>query len=370
MVADRNLNLPTRSNSQSISNTAPQSEVGAPDKKVPPPIPSPYRPAKRFPEEQEPGKIVPVSSEIRSEDQTGDTKQLSVEVEEQPSPADPSSVQPRKNKHYIILRPPIPNGQGSGKNGPSQDSHGQEMSSQSQAPVPPAEHPPGVSNNSDSSQVIEDRHYVNADEIKRLSADLIDLFSNPEDGAAIDDPIYDKPINLPPPPDIPEDIVNQPPPLPIKLFGGTLGRDLDTSFQPLAGDWVSNPAFQSVHPVTQPDNPVTEPVNPVPQPVYPAPQAVTPSGGNNEGAYGEEIDDGIREILQICGEEVSRDWCYAALLQYQGDIGQVVQVLKTQKLSKITGKTEQFCERTLKHSGWDLDRAAVYILENFADKDV
>jgi len=187
-----------------------------------------------------------------------------------------------------------------------------------------------------------------------------------------DEPIYDKPIQLPDPPYISKEILNHPPPSPSKRFGGTFREDLDTSFQLPPGGWDDNSAF---HPFYQPPLPgysPEEPVNPVDQPVYQTDQYVNPGGETSEGAYGEEIDARIREIREIreiFGEEVPRDWCYAALLQFQ-DVNQVARVIKIQKLSKLTGKSEPFCERTLSHCSWNLDRAASYIFENFEDKDV
>ena len=80
----------------------------------------------------------------------------------------------------------------------------------------------------------------------------------------------------------------------------------------------------------------------------PASQPVNPSGSTNEGAYGEDIVAKIREIRQICGE-VPRDWCYAALLQYQGDVEHVVRMFKIQRLSKLTGKTELSFVKELCH---------------------
>ncbi|XP_078374560.1 uncharacterized protein LOC144658102 isoform X2 [Oculina patagonica] len=360
----------TRSNSESIPNLGSQSVAGAStDKKDSPPIPLPYQPAKRV---LELSKSAPVKSRMHPEERNRDNNQPLVEVPDQTSRADLTSELPRNNKHYIIVKSPIPNGKR--KVFAFQDPNGQEITSEFQAPLPPVEQQQGVTNNSDSSQLIEDRLYENADEVKRLSVDLIDLSVNPEEGEAISEPIYDKPINLPEPPYIPPDVLNQPPPLPEKLFGGTLGRDLDTSYQPpvgAVGGWAPRPVDPvSANPAFQPVNPVSQPVDPAPQPVDPAIQDVNPGGAASEGAYGEEIDAGIREIRKICGEEVPRDWCYAALLQYQGDIEQVVHIIKAQRLSKITGKSEPFCERTLKHCNWDMDRAAVYIFENFEDKDV
>ena len=389
-----NEDFPTRSNSQSIACPDTQSVAStSANEKVAPPMPLPYQSTKRSTEGQESVESAPVRSEVQAEEQNSNQEQPLVEVPDQTSQADSTSEQPRQSKHYIIIKPPIPNGAGSVQSFTYQDPHGQEISSESQGPLSPVEQVVGVTNDDGSSQLIQDRHYENAVEVKRLSVDLIDLSANPEGGAVINEPIYDEPIKLPAPPEIPPEVINQPPPLPEKLFSGTLGRDLspvggwvfnpafqpvnsasqpvNPAFQPVSpASQPVNPAFQPVIPTSQPGNPVGQPVNPVVQPVNSVSQAVNPGSVTNEGAYGEEIDSGIREILQVCGEEVPRDWCYAALLQYQGDIEQVIRIIKTQKLSKLTGKTEQFCERTLSHCSWDLDRAAIYIFENFEDKDV
>ena len=344
-----NGHLQARCNSEVVKTLNTGGVVGAStDNKVPHPIPLPYQPTKASLKQQEPAEM-----------QSDEEEERQVELENQTS----APEQPLKKKHYIIIAPPIPNGQGTGQVTAFQDLHGQDLSSESQ--VPAVDRVTGATSNSDSFQLTEDRHYENADEVKRLSADLVDLSLEPEA-----EPIYDKPIQLPEPPDIPNEVLNQPPPSPSKLFGGTMRGGLDTSIQLPQGGWVDNPAFHLLDQAPQPGNLPEEPVNPVEQVVHPSDQPVNQGGATNGGAYGEEIDAGIREIRQICGEEVQRDWCYAALLQFQGDVNQVVRLIKVQKLSKITGKTEQFCERTLGHSNWDLDRAAIYILENFQDEDV
>ena len=420
----------TLSDSHGIANSDTQGVAGASaDKRVTPQVPLPYQPAKCFPQGQELDERKPERSEMCADERAGDNKHVPVEVNDQPSRADSTSEQQRKDKLC--------------------------MSSESQALLPPVGQYPGVTKNTDLSQLREHHHYENVDERKELNADLIVLSSNPKDGAAKPGPIYDIPIKLPEPPHIPPEVLNQPPPLPEKhlYFGGTFGRKLvsnnkpqvgpvgvrvfnpavesvnpafqpvnpgfqpvspafqpvnpafqpvnpafqpvNPAFQPVSPAFqpvnpafqpvspasqpvnpafqpVSpasqpvNPAFQPVSPTSQPANSASQPVNPVVQPVNSVFQAVNPGSVTNEGAYGEEIDSGIREILQICGD----DWCYAALLQYQGDIEQVVRVIKIQKLSKLTGKTEPFCERTLSHCSWDLDRAAIYIFENFGEKDV
>jgi len=355
-----------RYNSEAVKGSDTGDVVGASaDKKVPPPThllrQHTNAPLKR----RELAENSPVRSEMHLEGQSSDDKELQIELQDQSSKADTASEQPIQKKHYIIIAPPIPNGEGTAQATASQDTHGQGLSSESQAPA--VDQVTGATGNSDSSQLTEVRHYVNADEVKRLSADLIDLSLDPED-AAVSEPIYDKPIQLPEPPDIPNEILNQPPP--FNLFGGTMRGDLDTSFQLPPGGWVDNPAFHTLHQAPQPGNPPEESVNPVDQLVHPTDKPVSPGGATGGGAYGMEIDEGIREIRQICGEELQRDWCYAALLQFQGDVDRVVRVIKIQKLSKITGKSEHFCERTLSHCSWDLDRAAVYIFENFEDKDV
>ena len=362
--------LPENGDFQALNNseTAKSCDTGgvlgaSADKNEPSPIPLPYQPTRTSLERQELAENMPVRSELRLEGQKGDNKELQVEFQDQTSNYDAASEQPMKKKHYIIIGQPIPNGEGTAQASASQDSNGQDVRNESQAPA--ADQVTGATSCSDSFQPTEDRHFVNADEVKRLSADFADLSLNPED-----EPIYDKPIQLPDPPYISKEILNQPPPSPSKLFGGTFREDLDTSFQLPPGGWDDNSAF---HPFYQPPLPgysPEEPVNPVDQPVYQTDQYVNPGGETSEGAYGEEIDAGIREIREIFGEEVPLDWCYAALLQFQGDVNQVVRVIKIQKLSKLTGKSEPFCERTLSHCSWNLDRAASYIFENFEDKDV
>ena len=424
---DRDTNMnngeeqPPRCSSQSIASSDTQGVAHMPaNKKMPPDPPLPYQPTKHAPDvQQELGEYVHLHTEMHTEDRDGDDKQLPVVDQNQTLG---SSEQLTKNKHYITFRP---NGERTVQPIPYQDFHGQEMLGESQTPAPPGRQIPGGVNNGDSSPLIEGPCYENADVMKRLSADVIDLSFNHEDPDP--DPIYDKPLTLPLPPDIPPEVLNQPPPLPDKLFGGTMRRNMDTSHQHFVGDWALptepvnpfvqsvnpvvqpvnpvfqpvnpfvqsvnpvvqpvnpvvqpfnpvfppvNPVFQPVNPVVQPVNPVFPPVNPVFQPVNPAVQPVNPAsqpvnlgGATNEGAY----DAGIQEIRQMCGEEVARDLCYAALLQYEGDIERAVCVIKIQKLSNLTGKSEQFCERTLSHCTWDLDRAAGYIFENFEDKDV
>ena len=356
----------SRCNSEAVRSADKEGVVGASaGKKVPPPTPLPYQPTNASRERQEPTQNMPVRSEMHLEEQLDD-KELQVELHDQASKADTVSGQPTTKKHYIVIAPPIPNGEGTAQDTAPQDAHGQDLSSELQ--ISAVDQATGATGNSDSSQLTGDRYYVNADEVKRLSADLVDLLHDPED-TAVYEPIYDKPIQLPEPPDIPNEILNQPPPLPSKLFSVTMRGELDTCFQLPPRDWV-DPAFHSLHQAPQPGNPPEEPVQPVDQLVHPTDQPVSPVGATSGGAYGDEIDEGIREIRQICGEEVELDWCYAALLQFQGDVDQVVRVIKIRKLSKLTGKSEPFCERTLTHCSWDLDRAAVYIFDDFEDKDV
>ena len=357
-----------RCNSEAGKRSDTGGVVGASaDKKVQPPIPLPYQPTKTSLERHELAENTQVRSGMHLVEQSDDDEEPQVELQDQTSKAGTASEEQIKKKHYIIIAPPIPNGEGTAQATVSQDPHSQEVASESQTPA--VDQVTGATGNSDSFQLTQDRHYVNADGVKRLSADLINLSLEPED-AAIFEPIYDKPIQLPEPPDIPNEILHQPPPSPTKLFGGAMRGDLDTSFQLLPGGWVGNPAFHPLQRPPQPGNPPVEPVHPVDELVHPTDQPVSPAGATSGGSYGEEIDAGIREIRQICGEEVQRDWCYAALLQFQGDVDQVVRLIKAQKLSKLTGKSERFCERTLTHCNWALDRAANYILENFEDKDV
>lgn len=406
--SNENEHFHTRFNSESMAR--PDKQNAVPEsiyKQVPPPIPIPYHySTKRAPEVigergQFLDEIAELSLEGHPEVEDGNDNEFPVELQDQPSQADSASEQPVRNKHYIIVKSPIPNGEKM----PSftfQDSHGQEMSSKSQTPAPPVEQTPVAVNNSHPSQLIQERIYENAEAMKSSPDDLLDL--SPDDGENLDDnqPIYDQPLNLPMPPEIPPEILNQPPPSPSKLFGGTMGRDVGTSNQPpivgswdqppIVGSWDNaqawafgaepfNAANEPVNLATQPVDPVqpaspvqpvnlVHPVNLAAQPVNPAAQPVDPVQPPDERGYGEEIDGGIREIRRICGEELARDWCYAALLQYQGDVEQVVKIVKTQKLAKITAKSEEFCERTLSHCSWDLNRAAGYILENFEDQDV
>ena len=85
---------------------------------------------------------------------------------------------------------------------------------------------------------------------------------------------------------------------------------------------------------------------------------------NSEGIH--------QKILQIQGvcQDLTRDFCYAALLQHEGNVEDVIRIVKSSQLAISTGKSYQFCERTLKHCNWNLDRAANYIMDNFADKVV
>ena len=106
------------------------------------------------------------------------------------------------------------------------------------------------------------------------------------------------------------------------------------------------------------------------RPANPVSESANPPSAKIEKSYGHEIDAGIQEIQDVCGKDVSRDWCYAALLQHECDVKQAIENIKVQKLATITGKSEAFCRRTLKHCSWDMDRAAVYIMENFQGKDV
>lgn len=353
----------------------------------------------------------------------------------------------------------IPPGHNSGGNTQavaSRVSHGQEISSGPQTPAPLVDL---SSANGLSQQTEIPPRYENSPVVK----DLIDLSFDQDNSSKppplppkqhtpyAERPVYDKPLSLAMYPDIPEEVLNQPPPRPEELFGGTLQRSNETSdlaystvplfdlrgglstshqhgqltFQvsnanhsvsstaaanPAVGHVYQdvktvipdfnlvnpavnpsnravdhlNPPINSGDPVMQPSNlavkldnlainPVisaSKPAHPPANPVYPADRAANPGIAGNPGSYGEEIDTGIREIQAVCGKDVSRDWCYAALLQYQGDVEQVVHIVKAQKLAGITGKTEVFCTRTLTHCNWDLNRAAVYILENFEDKAV
>lgn len=168
-------------------------------------------------------------------------------------------------------------------------------------------------------------------------------------------PRYAKPTSLPLFPDIPPEVINQPPPPPEDLFGGH-------SFVPGFHSTETNNLHYGVAPIFDNDKPTTKHVEPIIRPSDPE--------HADDGSYGEEIDAGIHKIQDVCGKDVSRDWCYAALLQYQGDIEEVVRVIKVQKLANVTAKTEELCKRTLTHCNWDLNRAAAYIVDNFGDGDI
>lgn len=69
----------------------------------------------------------------------------------------------------------------------------------------------------------------------------------------------------------------------------------------------------------------------------------------------------IKKIQEECGEDVDRGLCYSAFHQCQGNLEEAILMVKAQKLSKITGKTIDFCKRTLKHCSHNIERAANYI---------
>lgn len=370
-------NLPRISNSESIFTSArPNGTQKSVYKKVPPPIPIPYHCAKRAPKTTEDrsnevglDEIAELSLEGRPDERDDDENEFQLEMQDQPSEADLKSEQPVKNKHYIIVKTPVPIGDSL----TLPNSHGQELSSRSQTAL-------GAAHN---GYPIQDRVYENAKTLNPSPGSQRDLSPNGEDEFEDTQPIYDIPLNLPMPPEIPPEVLNQPPPSRDKLFGGSLSNQLSVlaSWENASGmnDWplgvehvnavnqLPNSAAQFVEP-HEPFNPVG-PANPN-ELVDPFTQPDDQVQTSEEGTYGEEIDGGIREIRRICGEELARDWCYAALLQYQGDVEQVVRIVKIQKLSKITGKSEGFCERTLTHCSWDLNRAAEYIFQNFEEEKV
>ena len=365
------------SNSESIFTPArPDGTQKSVYKKVPPPIPIPYHCAKRAPKTTEDrsnevglDEIAELSLEGRPDERGDDENEFQLEMQDQPSEADLKSEQPVKNKHYIIVKTPVPIGDSL----TLPNSHGQELSSRSQTAL-------GAAHN---GYPIQDRVYENAKTLNPSPGSQRDLSPNGEDEFEDTQPIYDIPLNLPMPPEIPPEVLNQRPPSRDKLFGGSLSNQLSVlaSWENVSGmnDWplgvehvnavnqLPNSAAQFVEP-HEPFNPVG-PANPN-ELVDPFTQPDDQVQTSEEGTYGEEIDGGIREIRRICGEELARDWCYAALLQYQGDVEQVVRIVKIQKLSKITGKSEVFCERTLTHCSWDLNRAAEYIFQNFENKEV
>ena len=169
-------------------------------------------------------------------------------------------------------------------------------------------------------------------------------------------PRYAKPTSLPLYPEIPPEVINQPPPPPEDLFGDHSSVPGFHSTQTNSLHYGITPIFDHHGGLIASRLPLRFDALSINLPV--------------EGSYGEEIDAGIRKIQDVCGEDVSRDWCYAALLQYQGDVEEVVRVIKVQKLVNITAKTEEFCKRTLTHCNWDLNRAVSYIVDHFGDRDV
>ena len=262
-----------------------------------------------------------------------------------------------------------------------------------------------------------------------LMQDLIDFSfdSNespplpPKQNATQKQPVYDTPVSYSLCPNIPDHEINQPPPLPARkpdisneamdlayniapLFVDNNGL-VNTHQPPMAGFGLNAlrmnpmpssaavPVSQAAAPgcqggsnfklpsvVNDSDN-STNSLNPVISPAFkldnqalrpanPVSESVNPANSYVEKSYGHEIDAGIQEIQEVCGKDVSRDWCYAALLQYQCDVKQAIEDIKVQKLVTLTGKSKAFCRRTLNHCNWDMNRAAIYIVENFQDKHV
>lgn len=276
-------------------------------------------------------------------------------------------------------------GASAGQSVPSQVISDQERSSESQTSAPLGELTDEI-----CQQPRRRPRYVNHDV---PVMDLIDLSTDKDVGPPLppkkhtpqaEQPLYLTPLSLPIYPDIPPDVRNQPPPRREDLFGGTWAQpnlqpratnkmpsfdrvgDLGNSHQSSVGAL----GFSTLN-IGTTDKPVSNRVNPAFKPDEPVVGAANPGGtDSNQGSYGEEIDAGIRRIQEMCGKDVARDWCYAALLQYQCDVEEVIRVIKVQKLAEITGKTEDFCKRTLIHCNWHMDRAAGYIMEEFENKDV
>ncbi|PFX24039.1 ack-related non-receptor tyrosine kinase-like [Stylophora pistillata] len=381
--SDTNDDFPRRSNSESSYTPVTQNGTHeSPYKKVPPPVPVPYHCSKRMPKTIEDrsnevglGEIAELSLEGRPDVGDEDENEFPLDLQDLRWQADLRSEQPVKNKHYITIKTPVPNGESFTFPNPQ----GQELCSGPQTATSTVEGSLGAAFN---DYLTQDHVYENAKTLKPSPGNPRDLSPNGEGNFEDTQPIYDKPLNLPMPPEIPPQVLNQPPPSPNDLFGGPNHQPpvfAGWENAPGTNDWpygvehmnaVNQPPiltaqFDESH---EPFNPVG-PANPV-QPVDPATQPDDQVQTAEEGTYGEESDGRIREIRQVCGEELARDWCYAALLQYQGDVEQVVRMAKTQKLSKITGKSEGFCERTLTHCSWNLNRAAEYIIENFENKEV
>ena len=328
------------------------------------------------------------SSEKRAEvTKPGGKQQMRDEGSDQRSPADFMATITRDTASALTLGQI--SGASAGQSVTSQGVCNQGKSSESQIPAPLVEVTEEVYKQPGRRPRYENNVVV---------ADLIDLSPDTDVGPLlppkkrappVEQPLYLTPLSLPMYPDIPPEVINQPPPRREDLFGGTwakpnlqpkaastfpcntvplFDRDggLGTSHQPSVGAL----GFSALNIVTN-NKQASNGVNPVFKPVDPAVGAPNPGGTDtNQGSYGEEIDAGIRKIQEVCGMDVARDWCYAALLQYQGGVEEVVRVIKVQKLADITGKTEDFCKRTLTHCNWDMDRAAGYIMEEFEDKDV
>ena len=266
-------------------------------------------------------------------------------------------------------------------------------------------------------------------ENSRVMQDLIDFSSDsnecpplpPKQHTTQKQPVYDTPVSHSLCPNIPDHEINQPPPLParkpdisneamdlayniVPLFVDNNGL-VNTHQPPMAGFGLNAPSMNPMPssaavPVSQAAapgcqggsnfklpsvvndsddstnnlNPVISPAikldNQALRPANPVSESVNPANSYVEKSYGHEIDAGIQEIQDVCGKDVSRDWCYAALLQYECDVKLAIENIKVQKLGTITGKSEAFCRRTLNHCNWDMDRAAIYIVENFQGKHV
>lgn len=262
-----------------------------------------------------------------------------------------------------------------------------------------------------------------------VTQDLIDFSSDsnecpplpPKQHATLQQPVYDAPVSNSLIPNIPDHEINQPSPLParkpdissetmdlaykiVPLYDGS-GNFINTYQPPVescglnalrmnplpssAAVPVSQAAasvcqggsnFKLRSAVTGSDNSTNNLKSVISRAVKlenqtlrlanPVSESANPPSAKIEKSYGHEIDAGIQEIQDVCGKDVSRDWCYAALLQYECDVKQVIDNIKVQKVATITGESEAFCRRTLKHCNWNMDRAALYIMENFQGKDV
>lgn len=83
------------------------------------------------------------------------------------------------------------------------------------------------------------------------------------------------------------------------------------------------------------------------------------SSVEKETGYGDEINDGIEKIHSQF-PEISKDACYARILEYKGDIDQILKVLQVCTLTGMQDKEAQF---HLGHCGWNVERTVNWILD-------